>query len=255
MKVSIVTVCLNAETTIVRMLESIKAQTHPDIEHIVIDGQSEDRTLQILRQSSYDVVSVISEPDHGIYDAMNKGLKLATGDIICFLNSDDYYSSNSVISEVVNKFESCSTDIVMGDVGYFNSDRPDRIVRRYYSRRFHPGRIAWGWMPAHPALFISGCCALRVGNFRTDFIIAGDFDFVLRLFLKDGIIPKYQYIDKMLVHMQNGGISNRGLWSLVQINREILRSCRRNNVSTNIIKILIPRYPIKLIDKYLRSGT
>jgi glycosyltransferase involved in cell wall biosynthesis len=155
MKVSVITVCFNSESTIARCMQSIRNQSYLDIEHVVVDGASTDQTTHIVKQYLLDQSQFVSEPDQGIYDAMNKGLKRATGDIICFLNADDYYHDVQIISEVVDKFKASSLDILITDVVYFKASNPDKIVRRYRSNQFLKYGFAMGYQPAHPGLFLS----------------------------------------------------------------------------------------------------
>ena len=154
MKISVITVCYNSAKTLERTLLSVVEQDYQDFEHIVIDGGSSDGSADILANYRTGLAHLMSEPDHGIYDAMNKGLVLARGEVICFLNADDHYASPKVLSQVARKMQAQKLDALMGDVGYFHERSPQRIVRRYRSDRFTPERLGWGWMPAHPALFL-----------------------------------------------------------------------------------------------------
>ena len=149
MKISIITVAYNAAHTIANALESVTAQTHPDIEHIVVDGASTDGTLDIIARYGGHIARLISEPDKGIYDAMNKGLGLATGEIIGFLNADDVYADTGVLKMVSEIMAKNDLDALFGDAEFVSPDKPNQPLRRYRSERFHPERIAWGWMPAH----------------------------------------------------------------------------------------------------------
>ena len=154
MKITIVTVAYNAASTVASTIHSVAVQTYSDLEHIVIDGASQDKTVEIARQSSGRIARLVSEPDLGVYDAMNKGLMLASGDVIGFLNADDVYAGPAVLSRVMTVMEAERLDALLGDVEFFRPEHPTRTVRRYRSARFTPDRIAWGWMPAHPALFL-----------------------------------------------------------------------------------------------------
>lgn len=191
------------------------------------------------------LVTSVSEPDQGIYDAMNKGLNLATGDTICFLNADDQYASSTVLSYVAKKMRELSVDVLMGDVVFFHGDNPGRNVRRYRSDRFNPNRLAWGWMPAHPGLFVSSREVRRVGLFNIDYQIAGDFEFIIRLFNNQNL--RYQHVPVVLVRMQMGGISTSGFRSKILLNLEVLRACRENGLQTNLFKIL-SKYPLKIFE-------
>ena len=243
MKITVITVCYNSEATIQKTIDSIAAQKGPSIEHIVIDGASRDGTLAILRRNRSKIAHLVSEPDRGVYEAMNKGLKLATGDIIAFLNSDDVYSDAHVLETVANSMQEQKLDALYGDVEFFHASAPDKVVRTYDSGRFNPSRIAWGWMPAHPALFVRRSIYERFGHFREDYRIAGDYEFVARIFKNDQI--KSSHVARVLVRMQTGGLSTAGLWANYLLNKEILRACRENGIATNWLMVL-SKYFFKL---------
>lgn len=244
-KISVITVCYNSAATLVKALNSVAEQDWPCVEHIVIDGGSTDGTDEIICRHASKLAYFVSEPDSGIYDAMNKGLDQATGDIICFLNADDCYASGTVFSRVVAKMKLQGLDALMGDVCFFDKANPSRIVRRYRSDRFLPERLAWGWMPAHPALFLSKTIVQRVGHFRRDYRIAGDFEYIVRVFHNNDL--NYQHLPEVLVRMQIGGVSTNGLRSKILLNREVLRACRENGLQTNMWKIL-SKYPLKILE-------
>ncbi len=245
MKISIITVAFNAAPTLANTLQSVAAQTHTDIEHIVIDGGSSDDTRDVVARYGSHLARFVSEPDHGIYDAMNKGLGLATADIIGFLNADDVYADERVLERVAENMVQHDLDALFGDAEFVNHVHPTRFVRRYRSERFRPERIAWGWMPAHPALFLRRSVYERYGNFRTDYRIAGDFELVARIFHTGKL--KYLHVPEVWVHMGTGGISTGGWRNTVLLNREVLRACRENNIPTSLPKIL-SKYPAKLFE-------
>lgn len=245
MKVSVITVCYNSARTLERALQSVAEQDWPTVEHIVIDGASTDKTKEILERFQSRLAYLVSEPDKGIYDAMNKGLAHATGDIICFLNADDYYASTNVLSMVASQMRDDNLDALMGDVEFFHEGNISRTVRRYRSDRFHPRRLAWGWMPAHPALFLRKEVVQRVGWFKTDYRIAGDFEFIVRAF--HGHLLRYRHFPDVFVRMQTGGVSTAGWRAKIRLNQEVLRACRENGLHTNLLKIL-SKYPLKLME-------
>lgn len=249
MKISIITVAFNAVRTIADTLESVAGQTHTEVEHIVIDGASTDGTLEMIKRHGTHVTHLVSEPDRGIYDAMNKGLALASGEIIGFLNADDVYADNGVLDRVSTIMERERLDALFGDAEFVSSARLDQPLRRYRSDRFQPDRIAWGWMPAHPALFLRRGVYERFGEFRTDYRIAGDFELVARVF--HGGTLKYRHLPEVLVRMRTGGISTGGWRNTLLLNREVLRACRENGIPTNMLKIL-SKYPAKLLE-YIRK--
>lgn len=244
MKISIITVCFNAVNTIADTLESVATQTQPDIEHIVVDGASKDGTLEVVKRYKH-VFKVISEPDHGIYDAMNKGLRLASGEVIGLLNADDVYADERVLERVAAIMRRDGLDALFGDAEFVNADHSDRPVRRYRSGRFRPERIAWGWMPAHPTLFLRRQAYEHFGLFRTDYQIAGDFELVARMF--HGGSLRYRHLPEVLVRMRTGGISTGGWRNTLLLNREVLRACRENEIPTSMMKIL-SKYPAKLFE-------
>ena len=245
MKVSVITVCYNSGTTLARTLQSVADQDWPFVEHIIIDGASTDDTLEIIDQYRTSISQIISEPDKGIYDAMNKGLDLASSDIVCFLNDDDQYASKTVLSQVVEQFQQHHLDAVIGDVAFFNPKDPQKSIRRYRSDRFSPKRLAWGWMPSHPALFLKRTVMIKVGHFKTDYRIAGDYEYVVRAFYNSKL--QYRHLPEVLVHMQIGGASSKDWRSRVLLNQEVLRACRENGLPTNMLKIL-SKYPLKLLE-------
>lgn len=237
----------NAVHTIEDTIWSVANQTYSRVEHILVDGASTDGTLEITERHRDKLARVISEPDRGIYDAMNKGVHAASGDVIGFLNADDIYAHKDVLAVVAETMERNHLDALFGDVGFFHSENPSRLVRRYSSARFRPDRIGWGWMPAHPALFMRREVFQRVGPFRTDYRIAGDFEFVARAFGKQSL--RYRHLPEILVQMRMGGISTGGWRNSLVLNQEVLRACRENGIPTNMLKIL-SKYPAKLLEYF-----
>lgn len=245
MKISIITVSYNSAATIAETLKSVATQTHNAVEHIVIDGASKDDTLAVVREHGRHVANIQSEPDRGIYDAMNKGVGLASGEIVGLLNADDHYAHHQVLATVAQTFHDPSIDLVLGDVAFFRPGRPERLIRRYSAKKFEPKRLAWGWMPPHPGLFARRDVYQRVGPFRIDYRIAGDFEWIVRAF---GLRPiQYKHLPEILVHMRTGGISTGGWRNTLLLNKEVMRACRENGLSTNWAKLL-SRYPAKILE-------
>ena len=245
LKISIITVCYNSAATIERTLKSVAMQSWPTIEHIVVDGASKDATMAAIEAHRSSLTAVISEPDSGVYDAMNKGVALATGDVVVFLNADDFYVDNEVLSRVATAMQTEGLDALYGDVAFFRAGESEKIVRRYDSGRFRPSRIGSGWMPAHPALFVRRALFERFGLFRTDYRIAGDFEFIARVFKHNEL--RHRHWPEVLVKMQLGGLSTSGWRATLQLNREIMLACRANDIPTNWVKLML-RYPRKLIE-------
>ena len=245
MKISIITAVFNNEQTINRALSSINKQTYKNIEHIIIDGDSNDATPSIIKKHIKKDDIFISEPDHGIYDALNKGLALATGDIVGFLHADDLYSNNFVLADVVELFQNKKVDVVYGDASYFDNDNISKIVRKYKSDKFSKRNLAWGRMPVHPSMFIKKSIYEKFGYFRTEFKIGGDYDFLCRIINDNSLLSYYE--PKTFMLMQRGGISTtRTFKNTILLNKEILKSIKDNNIYTNIFMVL-SRYFFKIM--------
>ncbi len=246
MKVSIITVCYNSEATIREAIESVLSQTYTDIEYIIVDGASSDSTLSIVDEYQRKIAKVISEEDSGLYDAMNKGVLAATGEVLGILNSDDVYSGNAVISDIVQSFiENQYSDLVFGDVVFVKPNNLDTVVRYYRSRYFKSWKLRFGWMPPHPATFIRKSVYSSVGLYALDYEISADFELFVRMLLLRRL--KYYRLDKTLVKMRFGGVSSSGLLNIIRLNFEIVRACRRNGVYTNIF-FLLGKIPFKLVE-------
>lgn len=235
--VSIVTVTSNSVASIRDTIESVLAQNYPGIEHIVVDGASTDGTVAIVRSYGNRIASFVSEPDRGIYDAMNKGLKLANGNIIGILNSDDVYTDRNVITRVVEEFQNKQVDLVFGDVVFVRPGNLAKVVRYYSSADFCPDKFAWGWMPAHPSCFLRREVYERYGYFKPDYRISADFEILTRFMVKHRVA--YSYIPQVLVRMRTGGASRVNLKVKWILNRENARACRENGVPTNMPKLLL----------------
>ena len=250
MIISIITVVFNGEGTIGRAVESVLSQKNVQVEYIVIDGESTDKTMEVLSPYGSYIAKIISEKDEGIYDAMNKGLKIATGDVVGFLNADDFYSHPEILLRIAEEFRDQAVEAVFGDLDYFHQDNPTKIVRSYRSNKFPSKNLSRGLMPAHPTLFLKKAIYKKFGYFDSSFRIAGDFDFIVRVF-KGGEI-NYRYLPESFVKMQLGGISTKGLSSRITVLRENMRACKKNGISTTYLK-LVSRYPQKLLEYFFRK--
>lgn len=235
MKVSIITACFNSEKTIRDTIESVLSQDYSNIEYIIVDGASRDGTMAIVKEYGDRIAKVISERDHGIYDAMNKGILATSGDIVGIINSDDFYENNEVISSIVSEFEARNVDSIFADLVFINHRPPHKIVRYYNSSNFNPKRFAYGWMPAHPTFFTKRNIYEKHGLFKLDYKIAADYELLTRFLAKHKI--SYSYIPKVIIKMRTGGLSTRNLKSNWIINNEIVRACTENGIPTNILKI------------------
>lgn len=249
MKVSIITVTWNCVDTIKTCLESLVKQAYSNIEHIVIDGASTDGTLEVLDRQLKRESILISESDAGVYDALNKGIALANGEIIGILHSDDVFSDSFVIEEVVSIFqENTEVDMVFGNVEFFVSLSSKTSVREYSSAGFSPWKLRFGFMPAHTATFIRKSVFERLGLYRKDYKSGGDFEFFVRALWRSEI--SYIILDRTLVKMRVGGISTSGLKSYWQTSEDILRALRENGIYSNWFFVLT-RLPIKKVQQLL----
>lgn len=247
MKISIITVCYNSAATLEDAIISVLAQSYPDIEHIIVDGGSTDGTSSILKNYEGRVAKIVSEPDEGIYDAMNKGINLSTGDAIGVLNSDDFYVSNDVIENLVNAFTK-EADMVIGDVVFVDRLNVKKRLRYVSGSGFVPWLLRFGWMPPHPATFIRRNVYETFGYYKTDFAIAADYEFFVRTLMVGRM--RTVHTSKVLVTMRDGGASTGGFKSTLIISHEILRALRKNRIYSNPL-LVWSRLPLKLIRQKL----
>jgi glycosyltransferase involved in cell wall biosynthesis len=245
LKVSIITAVYNGESSILATLNSVATQDYPAIEHIVIDGASRDLTAAVVRTSATRVAQFVSEPDTGVYDAFNKGLRLASGDVIAFLNCGDTYVSTGIVSRMVELLSLDGVQAAFADVLIADPSDRTRIRRRYSSKKFSPKRMIYGLMPAHPSLFLRREVYERVGEYDTRFRIAGDFELCLRVFVTAS--TPYRYLNEAVVTMPSGGLSNRGWRSKLTITREMVKACEMNEVKTSFARLCL-RFPLKLLE-------
>lgn len=243
-KVSIITVSFNSEKTIEDTIKSVRSQDYPNIEHIIIDGLSTDNTMKIVSKY-YTGSNIISEKDNGLYDAMNKGLDLATGDIIGFLNSDDFYSSRSSVRELVDKMTAKRTSSIFADLVYVHPDNLKKDIRYYKSGPWFPWMLRFGKMPAHPTFLAKKECYDMCGYFDCSFKISADYELLVRMLHKNRI--SYAYLKKPVVKMRLGGVSTAGVRSSLKLNSEIVKACQKNGLRTNIFLILL-KVPFKLTE-------
>lgn len=233
MKVSIITCTYNSAATIADTIKAVNAQTYQNIEHIIVDGLSKDNTLEIVKEFAGERQIIKSEKDNGIYDAFNKGIGMATGDIIGVLNSDDFFTSDTIIEQVVNAFNEENIDAVYGDIHFVNPDNINKCVRYYSSKSFRPCMMRMGFMFAHPSFYVKREYYETLGLYKTDYKIAADFELLLRFVVKAKIKCKYLPLD--FVTMRTGGASTEGIKSKNIINKECLRACKENNYHSNML--------------------
>lgn len=247
MKITLITVTYNSGKTLSTTLESVLAQTHQNIEYIIVDGASKDNTVALIKEYEPRFegrLKWVSEPDKGLYDAMNKGIRMATGTVIGILNSDDFFTTNGILQQVADAFESNKEiDAVYGDVHFVNPDNLEKCVRYYSSKVFKRGLMKLGFMPAHPSFYLKKVCFEQFGLYKTDYKIAADFEFLLRVIYKKGIRTQYLPLD--MVTMRTGGASTSGFESYKRIMKEHLRAFRENGIANNALTLSL-RYPYKI---------
>jgi glycosyltransferase involved in cell wall biosynthesis len=232
LKISIVTATWNSAATVADTLASVNAQTHPDVEQIIVDGGSSDATLTIVRAQGRRVSRLVSERDDGIYDAMNKGLSLASGDVVGLLNSDDFLASPDVLATVADAFADPSVDAVYGDLCYVRQHAPEQVVRYWRSGPFRAGAFARGWSPPHPTLYVRKSFYDEHGGFDTSYSIAADIDLMVRFFEVYGL--RSVHLRKVLVGMRLGGASNKSVATILKQNREIWHSLREHGLGASL---------------------
>lgn len=248
LKVSIITVVWNNKVTIRDAIDSVLGQTYKNIEYIIVDGASSDGTVEVVQSYGDKISRFISEPDRGLYDAMNKGIALATGDVVGILNSDDFYIDEYVIEKVVREFEEKQVDSLYADLVYVKPENIEKVVRYYDSSKCTPENFQYALYPAHPTFFVKKWAYKKYGVFKTDYKIGADFDIMARFLYTQKI--NYSYLQEPLIKMRLGGVSTS--FSSIWINSlEQLRVCKENGIETNILKILM-KYPIKLLGMFKR---
>lgn len=236
MRISVITVVRNGSSTIEETIRSIRGQSYRDVEHIVVDGASTDGTQDVINRYLDRIATFISEPDHGIYDAMNKGLEVASGDVVGFLNSNDFYEHSYVLERVAQAMQDSEVDACYADLVYTDAYDTRRIKRYWKSRPYEQGLCRRGWMPAHPTFFARGALYKRFGGFDLEFRRQADFEMALRLFDTQKI--KAVYVPEVWVRMRTGGFSNNSILGVLKGNIEAYRACRKNGVKVTPLFIL-----------------
>jgi glycosyltransferase involved in cell wall biosynthesis len=244
--ISVITVVHNSASTITDTLLSVASQTYPHVEHIIIDGASTDGTLKIIQEHASKNLVVKSEPDQGMFDAMNKGLAMATGDVIGFLNADDVYADSRVLEEMASVITSQNIDACYGDLVYIDKSDLRKVVRYWKSRSYRDGLFEKGWMPAHPTFFVKRQVYEKYGGFDLDYKRQSDFELAMRFLAIHKI--KSVYIPRVLVRMRSGGASS-GFMHIVKGNIEAYRACRKH--SLNVSPLFIPRKILSRIPQFL----
>jgi glycosyltransferase involved in cell wall biosynthesis len=244
-KISLITVTYNAESTISRCIESVIAQNYSNLEYIIIDGGSTDNTLQIISRYKNNINILITEPDHGIYDAMNKGIRMATSNVTGTLNADDFFASDDILANVAATFENTGADIVYGDLDYINSN--ETIRRKWRTKAYKNGFYNWGWMPPHPTFYCKTALFEKYGYYSLEHGTAADYELMLRFMHRNN--AKAAYLNKVMIKMQCGGMSNKNPTNRVKAWRNDLKAMRSNGVLYPLIALILK--PLRKIGQYL----
>lgn len=250
MKISIITVVYNAEKYIQDCIQSVINQTYPNIEYIVIDGASTDSSLAIINKYSDKITHFVSEKDKGIYDAINKGLKIATGEIVGLLNADDMLASVEVVAEIVKCFESKQPDAVYGNLNYVEAENTDKITRKWRSKQFVRKDIEKGWMPAHPTFYVKRELFEKYGNYSLDFGTAADYELMIRFLYQFQI--NAIFLDQLIVNMRVGGVSNSSSTQRYLALKDDYRAMKKNAIPHPIITLLFKK--LSKIPQYLHKN-
>ena len=238
--ISIITATFNSAKTLKDTIQSVLRQTNKDFEYLIIDGGSTDETIDIVKsyESEFsDRLKWVSEKDQGIYDAMNKGIKMASGDVVGILNSDDYFTSDDILQTVDNAFKSHEIDAIYGDIHFIRDGNPQKCIRYYSSRMFRPFWLRFGFMPAHPSFYCKREVFEKAGLYSLDYKIGADYEMMVRLFKKYRIMS--QYINKDFVTMRTGGASNNNVRSRITLINEDVKACKENGVYTNSLFVML----------------
>lgn len=248
MKISLVTITFNSSATLRDTIQSVLSQTYPDIEYIIVDGCSQDKTIDIIKEYEplfHGRLKWISEKDKGLYDAMNKGIQMATGDIIGIINSDDFYHRKDTVMKVSEAFKNDDIQAVYGDVRFVNPQNLDKTVRYYSSKRFTPEMFRFGFMPAHPTFFTYRKYFEEFGYYKTDYKIAADYELLIRFLYVHQL--KSQYLPFDFMKMRTGGTSTASIRSNILLNKEIVRACKENGIWT-CMPLLFLKYLVKVFE-------
>lgn len=246
--ISIITATFNSAKTLKDTIQSVLRQTNKDFEYLIIDGGSTDETIDIVKSYESEFsgrLKWVSEKDQGIYDAMNKGIKMASGDVVGILNSDDYFTSDDILQTVDNAFKSHEIDAIYGDIHFIRDGAPDKCVRYYSSRMFSPFWLRFGFIPAHPSFYCKREVFEKAGLYSLDYKIGADYEMMVRLFKKYRI--KSLYINKDFVTMRTGGASNNNVRSRITLINEDVKACKENWVYTNSLFVMI-KYLYKVFE-------
>ena len=246
--ITVITVVFNGEKTLKDTIESVMMQTYENIEYIIIDGGSSDGTVDILKQYDHVIDYWHSEKDGGMYDAMNKGIVLCSGEYVGMLNSDDMFANGDVLHNIVDTFCQTKSDAVFSCLNIVDKDNLGKILRKYRVTKFNSALMRIGAMPPHPTFYCKKACYNEVGLYRADYKIAADFEMLARLLMRQKI--SWSFLDKVTVTMRSGGLSDSGFLSSIELNYEIIRACKENDLYTNWFFLAL-KLPIRIIELIL----
>lgn len=250
-KISIITVCYNSEKYIECTIQSVINQSYPNVQYIIVDGGSNDKTLEIINKYKNDIDYLTSEPDEGIYDAINKGIRISDGDVIGILNSDDFFADTKILERIASCFEmNNDIDAIYGNVQFVSQFNISKVKRYYSSQRFRLNKFKYGFMPAHPSFYCKRSKYIEHGFYKLGYKIGADFELLLRFLYKNQI--KCCYLNALFVNMRTGGISNRSLKSRFILNKEIYRACKENYLKTNYLYIY-SKYMFKIFEFIIKK--
>jgi glycosyltransferase involved in cell wall biosynthesis len=244
LKISLVTVVFNAESTIERCIQSVIDQTFKNIEYIVIDGGSTDKTVEVINKFKKNIHYFLSEQDNGIYDAMNKGIKFATGDVVGMLNADDFLADNHILSKVAESFQNYDTQIVYGDLEYIND--AGKIFRKWHSGKYTNGKFNWGWMPPHPTFYCKRELFNQFGLYSLDYGTAADYELMLRFIHRYHVNP--YYLEKVMVKMKTGGVSNKSIYNRVKGLLHDFKAMRKHKIHLPLVTLFFK--PLRKLGQY-----
>ncbi len=247
MRISIVTAARNAEAYIEHCIQSVLSQSHRDIEYIIIDGVSEDATFSIIQKYGNQIHRILSEKDEGIYDAMNKGIAMASGEIVGILNADDFFASKTILSSISNQFEQTGADILYGDLWYVDREDNAIVTRKWKAGEYTYGNFQWGWMPPHPTFYARRELFEQWGNYQLEFGSAADYELMLRFLHQHK--AKAVYLQEVIVKMRTGGVSNSSLKNRIKASKADLKAMRQNGITIPELAALLK--PLRKIPQFL----
>ncbi len=236
MKLTLITVTWNSAETLKETIDSVREQQVKELEYIVVDGGSSDGTVKLLAENTDVVTKWVSEPDKGIYDAMNKGVNMASGDIIGFLHADDRFAESDILKDIIRSFNNTNIDFLYGDLEYILSSNPLKVIRYWYAGDFSASRLKYGWMPPHPTVYFKRDNIQKIGLFNSSFVISADYDWMLRCLIQPDL--KVHYLQRVMVQMRVGGVSNKNLTNIIKKSIEDYRSLRNNHVGSVFTLVL-----------------